>query len=83
VLPAASFQGDLETNAGSLSLCAPDQLGLRVRSNATLGSISLGGLVQRNGAWETPGYDTAPFKADLAIDASVGSVTINPVGGCK
>jgi hypothetical protein len=83
VLPASSFEGDLDTNAGALDLCAPDQLGLRVRSTASLGSIDVDGLVQRDGAWETPGYETAQLKADLAISASVGSVTINPEGGCK
>jgi hypothetical protein len=83
VLPAASFAGDLHVNAGSLELCAPDQLALRVRSTTTLGSIDVNGLVRRGSAWETPGYDAAPFKADLAIDANVGSVTINPEGGCK
>ena len=83
VLPADSFSGDIGVNAGSLSLCAADQLGLRVRSTTSLGSISVNGLVRHGNAWETPGYDAAPFKADLAIDANLGSVTINPVGGCK
>lgn len=83
VLPAASFEGDLNANAGALEVCAPAGLGLRVRSTEALGSIDLTGLVQRGGTWETPGYDTTPFRADLAIEASVGSVTINPLGGCK
>ncbi len=83
VLPAASFDGDLAANAGSLEVCAPSDLGLRVRSTAALGSIHLNGLVRQDGAWVTPGYDSAPFKANLAIEASVGSVTINPMGGCK
>jgi len=82
-LPADSFTGDLATNAGSLALCVPDQLALRVRSTAALGSIDVDGLVRRGSAWETPGYDAAINKADLAIEASVGSVTINPEGGCK
>jgi hypothetical protein len=83
VLPATAFDGELAANAGSLEVCAPDDLGLRVRSTAALGSIHVNGLVRRDSAWETPGYDTAPFKADLAIEASVGSITINPMGGCK
>ena len=82
-LPADSFAGDLAANAGSLALCVPDQLALRVRSTAALGSIDVDGLVKRGSAWETPGYDAAINKADLAIEASVGSVTINPEGGCK
>ena len=83
VLPADSFTSDIHVNAGSLDLCAPDQLALRVRSTTTLGSIDVNGLVRRGSAWETPGYDAAPIKADLAIDANVGSVNINPEGGCK
>jgi len=83
-LPAgASFTGDLETNAGSLEVCAPDGLGLRVTATNALGSTQANGLIRRGDAWETPDYTTAPFTAELAIDASVGSVIINPQGGCK
>jgi hypothetical protein len=83
-LPAAdSFDAKLDASAGALVVCAPDQLGLRVYSTTTLGSSSFSGLVRRGDAWETPGYDTAPYKADLSIQASVGSVAINPQGGCK
>ena len=40
--------------------------------------------VRRGGsAWETPGYDTTPFKAGFAIDTGIVSVTINPEGGYK
>jgi hypothetical protein len=83
VLPAATFSGDVNASAGSVELCAPDGLGLRVHADASLGSIDTDGLVRRGSAWETPGYATAPFKADLAVEASVGSVTVNPQGGCK
>ena len=42
--PPTRSRGDLHTNAGSLALCAPDQLALRVRSTAALGSIDVHGL---------------------------------------
>jgi len=80
---AASFTGSLGANAGALTVCVPDQLGLRVQSTTTLGSSNVNGLVRRGDAWATPNYDTAPFKADLAVTTSVGSVAINPQGGCK
>lgn len=83
VLPAATFSGDVTASAGSVELCAPAGLGLRVHADASLGSIDTDGLVRVGSAWETPGYATAPFKADLAVEASVGSVTVNPEGGCK
>jgi hypothetical protein len=83
-LPAgASFEGSLDTNAGSLEVCAPAGLGLRVTATNSLGTTQANGLIKRGDAWETPDYATAPFTADLAIDASVGSVIINPEGGCK
>jgi hypothetical protein len=83
-LPAnASFNGTLDANAGALSVCAPDQLGLMVRSTATLGSTTVNGLIRRGDAWVSPGYDTAPYKADLSMQASVGSVAINPQVGCR
>ncbi len=83
-LPAGdSFAADLRANAGSLEVCAPDGLGLRVLSTTTLGSLRANGLIRSGDAWETPGYEAAPFKADLSVQTSVGSITINPVGGCK
>lgn len=83
-LPATGdLTGDLDVNAGSLEMCVPDDLGLRVRGETTLGSTHFNGLVRRGDAWETPGYDSAPFQADLSVTASVGSVDINPEGGCK
>ena len=83
-LPATgNLTGNLTVNAGSLDVCAPADLGLRVRGDATLGSITFNGLTRRGDAWESPGYATAPFHADLSVSASVGSVDINPQGGCK
>jgi hypothetical protein len=80
---AASFGGTLDANAGALTVCAPDQLGLRVRSTTTLGSSTVNGLVRRGDAWETPDYATAPYQADLSVRTSIGSVAVNPQGGCK
>jgi hypothetical protein len=83
VLPADSFTGDIAANAGSVRLCTPADLGLRVRTSEALGSIKLDGLSRTGDAWETPGYAAAPNKADLSLDANVGSVTISSEGGCK
>lgn len=82
-LPADSLDGDFLVNAGSIEVCAPAGLGLHVHATAELGSTTLNGLVRRGDTWQTPDYATAPFKADLALDANVGSITVNPVGGCK
>ncbi len=60
-LPATGdLSGDLSVNAGKLSVCAPDGLGLRVRGDASLGSIDHGGLIRNGNGWETPGLRHRP-----------------------
>ncbi len=82
---ASSVSGNITTNAGATEVCAPAGLGLRLSSNGNLSSDNFGssGLVLVGGAWQTPNYDTAPFKADLWVRTSLGSVELNPAGGCK
>ena len=83
-LPAGSdLIAHATVNAGSLQVCAPAGLGLRVHATTALGAATYGGLVHAGDAWETPGYSTAPFHADVTISAAVGSVDVNPEGGCK
>jgi hypothetical protein len=77
--------GDLKTNLGSLDVCLPAGLGVRVTSSASLASndFSGAGLVLANGAWQTPGFDTAAHKANLTVETSLGSLKIHAAGGCK
>jgi hypothetical protein len=83
-LPGGSDLGaDFDVNAAKLVVCAPDSLGLRIREETTLGSSHFTGLVRRGGAWESPDYATATYQADVSVTVNVGSVDVNPVGGCK
>ena len=82
LLPGSDVTGALAVNAGSLKVCAPAGLGLHVRGEASLGSTTFNGLVRVGDAWESPDYATKPFHADLTVEANVGSVVINPEGGC-
>jgi hypothetical protein len=81
----SSVSGTLSTNVGSLELCAPAQLGLRLRSSESLASsnFSSAGLIRVGDAWQSSGYDAAANKADFTVSTSVGSLTLNPAGGCK
>ena len=83
VLPSSDLVGDVEVAAGSIEICAPAGLGLRVRGDADLGSIDVNGLVRVANAWETPDLSTAPYVAELSVSAQAGSVVVNPAGGCK
>ena len=68
-----------------MNLCFPSQLGVRLRSSDSLASNNYrsAGLVRVDDAWQTPGYETAANRADLSVSTSVGSLTLNPAGGCK
>ena len=84
ILPTTGdFAADLSANAGSLKICAGDDLGLRIHEQTTLGSTRLAGLVKDGDAWETPNYSIAPHHADVNLKTNLGSVDINPLGGCQ
>jgi hypothetical protein len=80
---AADFGADLSVSAGSLRICAASELGLRVRATTVLASTHYTGLIRNGDVWESPGYSMANHHADVTITANVGSVDINPAGGCQ
>ncbi len=82
-LPADSFTGDISASAGSVAVCVPAGLGLRVDQEASLGSIRFNALVRNGDTWTSSQSGATTNIADLRVSASVGSVTFNPEGGCK
>ena len=77
------IRGTISVNAGDAEVCVPNSVGVRVRTSGTLSSTDLNGLVQRDGAWESPDYASAAHHADLAVSVNLGSLDFNPVGGCS
>lgn len=83
-LPATGdFGADLAVNAGSIRICAPADLGLRIRQEGSLASHRYAGLVRSGDAWVSPNDATAVHHADVTVTANVGSVDVNPEGGCR
>ena len=85
-LPSVSTTGTIEANAGSIELCAPPGVALRLHTDKNvLASYDLGsaGLIQVGDTWETPGYDTAVTRIELQIEANVGSFRLDPPEGCS
>ncbi len=83
-LPVGQDLGaDFSVDAGSLRICAASELGLRIRHEGVLGSTNYTGLVRSGEVWESPGYSMANHHADVTITANVGSVDVNPMGGCQ
>ncbi len=84
LLPASEdFEATFDVNAGELTICASERLGLRIRDEIVLGSADYSGLIRTDGVWESAGYASATHHADVTVSVNVGSVNINPEGGCK
>ena len=84
-LPELPLEGDLTVNAGSLSICAPGDVGLRlITGDNPISSNNFDdeGLVRSGDAWETPGFATAPIRIVLDVQANAGSVSLNPRQTC-
>ncbi len=84
-LPALSLTGALEANAGSVKICTPDGVGLRLRTTDSLTASYAydgSGLVKDGETWTSPGYDAAAVKIDLATHGNAASFTLNPKDGC-
>ena len=85
-LPNLPLQGNLTVNAGSLVICAPEGLGLRLNTgNNPISSndFDRAGLVRTDDGWETPGYATAAIRTELDVSANAGSLSLNPSQPCS
>jgi hypothetical protein len=83
-LPAGSdFAGSVRVGAGTLQVCAPPGIGMRVTSTGLPRQISVGGLAQNGSIWQSAEYASAAHRADLEVRVNLGTVEINPIGGCR
>ena len=85
-LPNQTFEGSIEANAGSVSLCAPAGAALRLRTGDSFAAgydYDDQGLVKNGSTWETPGFEDAPVRIELDTRANAGSFSLNPEDGCS
>ena len=85
MLPATGTTGTIEANAGSVKLCAPAGVALRLETeDSVLGSFDYGGhgLVHVGSTWESPGFDTAAVRVDLSTTGNLASFQLDPAEGC-
>ena len=86
ILPIAALEGSLTANAGSIEICAPSGVDLRFHADdSPLGSNNFeeAGLVQDGSTWSTPGFGLHAMRIELSTSANLGSITLNPEGGCE
>jgi hypothetical protein len=80
--PDRDVAASIEVNAGAVRLCLPDELGFRLTWRGAAENIRVAGDEKAGRAWESNTYATAAHHADIDIRADLGSVDINPIGGC-
>ena len=84
-LPDLPLTGSLTVNAGSLVICAPEGLGLRLETGdnpISSNDFERAGLVRTDDGWETPDYASAEVKTQLDVTANAGSLSLNPGQPC-
>ena len=84
-LPELSVEGSLTVNAGSLVICAPDDIGLRLNTGdnpISSNNFDQAGLVKTDSGWETPDYGWAAVRTELDVTANAGSASLNPSQPC-
>ena len=85
-LPSTAMTGSIEVNAGNVRICAPPDVALRLETDGSVlasTDFSDAGLVRRDDTWESPGYDTAPTRIELRVQANLGNVDLDPAEGCS
>lgn len=75
--------GSVVVNAGALDVCVADGVGLRVRRTGDLGSTTHADEDQHGALWQNPEFESALHRTELTVTVNLGSVNINPTGGCK
>jgi hypothetical protein len=84
-LPDRALAGELQVNAGSLSICSPEGIGLRLTTGdnpISSNDFEARGLVRVGESWESPNYATAPIRIALETRANAGSLSLNPDRTC-
>ena len=73
-------------NAGSISFCVPEGVGLRIKSGDNItasNNFADAGLTKTGDTWQSPNYNSATTRIDLTANANAGGFTLNPRDGCQ
>ena len=80
---SSDFSSYIRVNAGEVQVCAPPELGLQVTNRGHFRALTVGGVATADLNWQSPNYETAAHHADIEFRTELGSVSINPTGGCR
>jgi hypothetical protein len=81
----APMTGSMEVNAGSIDLCVPDDVGLRldVKEQLTFGTnLAAEGLAHDGSVWTRAAAGGAP-TIDLSVEGNAAAFTLKGEGACR
>lgn len=84
-VPEGTLVGSMTANVGSVRICVPPSVPLQVHvGDLSLASTNLAerGLTQNGGTWTRGAWDGASSRIQLDVSANLGSITLDPEGGC-
>lgn len=83
-LPERALEGEATANAGSLTFCAPQGVGLRFVTGGAVSAndFQAAGLVQVGDAWESPDFATADTRITLRTTANAGNLSLDDERAC-
>jgi hypothetical protein len=86
-LPDGSMTGSITVNAGSVAMCAPTDVALRLTTNNQITAsydYARGGLQQvSDDVWQSPDWASATKRIEMSTTANAGSISLDPEGGCR
>jgi len=73
---SASAAATIEMGLGSLTLVVPEDLGVRISKAGFLAALDAPGFTKVDGAWQSPGWDSASHQLDIRLRAALGSIEV-------
>jgi hypothetical protein len=72
----ADASATIEMGLGSLTLVVPDGLGVRISKTGFLASLDAPDYSKVDGAWQSPGWDSASRHLDIRLRAALGTIEV-------
>lgn len=70
----------VEVTLGIVTIHVPSDVGVRLTMKKTLASFDHEGLIERDGAWISPNWESAPHKLRISAETVFGKLTIDKTG---
>jgi predicted membrane protein len=77
---ASDIDLHVEVTLGIVTIHVPADVGIRVSLEKIIASFEHEGLVERDGAWLSTNWDSAPRKLRITAETTLGKLTIDRTG---